>query len=135
MKHKLLISGGRDFTDHEFVEYFLDRFHHNPDLGIFILIHGAAKGVDTFGENWARKNNVMTFPFRPEYDKFVDKWKAPLARNLQMIKIGKPTCAMIFPGGDGTRHMFEACLGNKLHTYKIDSYTSAREFNKSDVSV
>lgn len=139
MKHKLLVSGGRDFEDIELVYYFLDRFHYNPDKGIFILIHGAAKGLDTLASRWAKDRKVMEFPFVPEYDKFENKKLAPLARNQKMIDIGKPTCAMIFPGQGwntdmtregGTADMFRKCMKAGLHTYQIINDHKVIEFNK-----
>ena len=65
---KLLVSGGRDFDDVEFVVTHLSRLHKARP--ITQLIHGAAKGVDTIAPFWADENGITLRPFPAEWQEY-----------------------------------------------------------------
>lgn len=53
------IIGSKNFKDKDLVFAWLDRLHN--ELGPFDkVITGRIGGVDTFGENWAKENNIET---------------------------------------------------------------------------
>ena len=97
---KVLICGGRDFTDAKFIHAELDRLH--AQYGFGTVIEGDARGVDRIAGEWARTAavNLIEFPA---------KWKeegrhAALIRNERMLREGKPDLVIAFPGGSGTSH-------------------------------
>ena len=101
---RVLVCGGRDWRDAEFVESALDRLH--ADRGPFArLLHGGARGVDRMAGRWARKNGVLEWHFLPEWHR-AGTPDGP-ARNQLMIAEGAPDFVLAFPGGLGTADMVE----------------------------
>ena len=62
---RLLVSGGRDFDDVEFIVTHLNKLH--KARGITELVHGAARGVDTIAAFWAEEVGARPIPVRPEW--------------------------------------------------------------------
>lgn len=99
---RVLICGGRDFTDMARVESALSRFsslHGSPSL----VIHGAARGADSLGALWATRNKIPTRAFPANWS--LHGKMAGFIRNRLMITEGKPDHVIAFPGGTGTAHM------------------------------
>ena len=61
---KVLVCGGRDYTDRVAVYEALDKI--NPDC----VISGAAKGADTFAKDWAILNKVNLILVPAKWDKY-----------------------------------------------------------------
>lgn len=98
---RLLAYGGRFYKDKEAVYRALDSIHRLRCIEV--LIHGGATGADSFAGTWAydRGVNVVSYPARwTRHGK-----AAGMIRNEQMLHEGKPTAAVQFPGGAGTRNM------------------------------
>jgi len=101
---KVLVCGGRDWRDAEFVESTLNRLH--AARGPFDrLIHGGARGVDRIAGKWARKNGVLEWDFLPEWHR-AGTPDGPM-RNHRMITEGAPDLVIAFAGGFGTADMVE----------------------------
>jgi len=98
---RLLVCGGRDYYDYAAVERALDRVH--AEIGISLLIHGAARGADTLAEYWAKSRGVETLPF-PALWRAYGYGAGPI-RNQKMLDEGRPDKAVAFPGGPGTADM------------------------------
>jgi len=101
---RLLVCGGRDFSDKELVWNTLDKVYHKygDDL---VIIHGSASGADTLAESWAKEKQV-------DYLGFPARWKkcgksAGPKRNIRMRDNSKPDACIAFPGGDGTKGMMK----------------------------
>lgn len=100
---RVLVCGGRDYTDWRHVFAELDAIH-NSDIGpITLIIEGGATGADRFAAGWALDNRVRSM-------RYVADWKrhgkrAGPVRNAQMLSKGKPDLVMAFPGGSGTADM------------------------------
>jgi hypothetical protein len=95
---RVLVCGGRDFTDAGFIHAALDRLH--AQYGFRTVIEGDACGVDRIAGEWARARGI-------ELAEFPADWKsegrhAALIRNLRMLNEGKPDLVVAFPGGNGT---------------------------------
>ena len=58
---KLLVTGSRGWTDKEKIFDWFNQYEGDIDL----IIHGGAKGVDTFAEEYAIKNNINSRIVRP----------------------------------------------------------------------
>ena len=96
---KILVCGGREFSDNEFVFKMLDPY--KPV--ITQLIEGGARGADALAATWAKTNKIDVRTFPADWDKH-GKRAGPL-RNIQMLEEGKPDLVVAFPGGKGTTHM------------------------------
>jgi ribA/ribD-fused uncharacterized protein len=103
---RLLVSGGRDFDDIEFIVRNLNRLHKART--ITELVHGGARGVDTICGYWADeidgiKSTKVPAKWRDEngnYDK-----GAGHKRNQRMLTEFRPQALFAFPGGTGTADM------------------------------
>lgn len=85
---KLIIAGCRHFklSLEELEEIII---HQNiPFSKITEVVSGGASGIDSLGEDWAESLTdwMPVKVFKPEYDKFVHKRAAPIARNIEMGK-------------------------------------------------
>lgn len=100
---KVLITGGRDFTDQRFVFDALDEI--KKQHGLTLLIHGDATGVDTLGKQWAEARGIPSkaFPVTKEDWKRLGKAAGPI-RNATMLE-ENPAYVVVFPGGRGTANM------------------------------
>ena len=98
---RLLVCGGRDFADKEFVFATLDRtFAKRP---ITVLIHGAARGADSLAGAWAEERGIEVEAYPANWDR--DGRAAGPIRNQRMLDEGRPEAIIAFPGGRGTAHM------------------------------
>lgn len=97
---RLLVCGGRDFTDRALLHQVLDTL---PSDFIDCIIHGAARGADTLAGEYAGIIYAKELRFPAEWDKYGRS--AGAVRNQQMLTEGKPTLVIAFPGGAGTRNM------------------------------
>jgi hypothetical protein len=100
---RVLVCGGRDFDDQAIVYRGLDLFHGKQMISL--VIHGKQRGVDTLAGRWARLNGIDELPFSADED--FAKWGARggSIRNGRMLRVGKPSVVLAFPGGPGTRNM------------------------------
>ena len=67
------------------------------------IIGGLATGADDIGKEWAAYWGLDFDPYPADWDKHGKK--AGALRNVEMLKKGKPTKVVAFPGGSGTAHM------------------------------
>lgn len=101
---KLLVTGGRDFADCDFVFACLDRADRKRP--ILLLIHGGARGADTIADEWARLRGVCRMPFPVTKAEWAELGrKAGVLRNQRMLDATAPDGAIAFPGGTGTADM------------------------------
>lgn len=94
---RVLVCGGRDYTDQPRLFESLDSIH---SLSVITtIIHGAATGADTLAGKWAATRGIDIEPFP------VKKYESPLSRNHRMLEGSSPDIVVHFPGGSGTRDM------------------------------
>ncbi len=98
---RVLVCGGRDFTDTAFAYRVLDRLH--KERGIDTIVEGDARGADRIAGYWARKNRITDLKFPADWKR--DGNAAGPIRNQQMLDEGKPDLVVAFPGGRGTADM------------------------------
>lgn len=95
---KLMVTGGRDYTDDTLLRTTLDEIHHKTP--VTLLIHGANKGgADRLARLWAESRNIQTKPFPADWNRY-HKAAGPI-RNQEMIDDG-PHLVVAFPGNNGT---------------------------------
>lgn len=97
---KVVITGGREYTDDVTIYHYLDWVHKNSP--ITLLINGVARGADSIARQWAIDRNI------PYHDVPVLKehWKqygkaAGNIRNGWMLDLN-PDVVIAFPGNTGT---------------------------------
>tara|TARA_B100000749_G_C18448474_1_gene475246 strand:+ start:1270 stop:1647 length:378 start_codon:yes stop_codon:yes gene_type:complete len=108
---KLLVTGGRDFTDQPRIWTALDWFRDKYNVDC--LFHGAARGVDTICANWASSRNIHVAEARADWDLYGKK--AGIVRNQLMLD-WNPDYLIAFPGGRGTGHMVRIAMTRKANT-------------------
>lgn len=109
---KLLVCGGRDYSDRKAVFNTLYDFCDKHGLWTeptpdgnklpnnIHIINGKAPGADALSTDWAIVNWVPFTEYRADWEKH-GRAAGPI-RNQQMIDEGKPDKVLAFPGGRGT---------------------------------
>lgn len=101
MKRRVLIYGGRDYTDSQSVLWALKAIDEKD--GVEVVIEGEAAGADTCGRWAAKRLRIPVLPFKANWAKF-GRRAGPI-RNQQMLDEGRPTLGLACPGGAGTADM------------------------------
>lgn len=109
---KVLVCGGRDFTDETAVVNFL--FRLDDERPITSIIHGGATGADASGGRAAQLLKVPCRVFRANWKKYGNA--AGPIRNQKMLEEGKPDVVVAFPGGRGTADM---CVRARSHGIEV----------------
>jgi len=109
----LLVTGGRDYSDREFVFKTLDSARRLIG-GCDVLIHGGARGADSIAGDWAKRHGIKEIVFKANWGKY-GRGAGP-RRNLEMIRFAETLgvgriCP--FPGGRGTANMVEIAKSSK----------------------
>lgn len=99
---RILVCGGRDFTNRDFVFSTLDAFRLVYPT-ISIVIEGGARGADALAKEWAIHRGLSLTTYKADWGQHGKA--AGHIRNKQMLVEGKPDCVVAFPGGAGTRNM------------------------------
>lgn len=106
---RVIICGGRDLPEHA-VWNWLEKFGHQDaaeavgrDVSITTLIHGNASGADRGAARWAESEDIRTIAYPADWRKH-GKAAGPM-RNTRMLREGKPSLVIAFPGGKGTADM------------------------------
>jgi YspA, cpYpsA-related SLOG family len=98
---RVLVCGGRDFTNVAFIWLQLDRIHETAP--ITELMQGGADGTDYLANEWAKtKSSIKRWVCKAEWEKY-GKSAGP-KRNARMLE-WKPDLVVAFPGGRGTANM------------------------------
>ena len=100
---KVLVCGGRDFSDRDLVFRTLDAVLKKHGDAKLAIIHGACAGADLLAEEWAKNREVP-------YIGVPARWKkigisAGPERNKRMRDTTSPDACIAFRGGKGTRGM------------------------------
>lgn len=128
-KLKVLVCGGRDFTDHDLVSKTLDALADEFNLWAppdsygntlplrLHIISGGADGADSLATDYAMVNWTG-------YTEYPADWKkhgraAGPIRNQQMLIEGKPDLVIAFPGGKGTLDMVRRAKKAGVEVRKI----------------
>jgi hypothetical protein len=98
---KILVCGGREYADQRFVFDCLDAVARKHQ--VTAIIHGAAKGADSLGDQWAKAKGITSLPFPADWQ--AHGKRAGFLRNSQMLSEGKPDAVVAFTGGRGTAMM------------------------------
>lgn len=112
-KMRLLVFGGRDYQGYDIL------FRQLDILKPKVIMHGDASGADTGADVWAVVNGyvlgetLLRYPAEWRRDQIYRK-EAGVERNAFMLKDGKPTHGLMFPGGTGTEDMHKRLVAAKI---------------------
>lgn len=99
---KIIIAGGRDFSDFEKLKASVDDAVSNINSNIEI-VSGTARGADLLGEQYAKNHGYNIKQFPAEWDKYGKA--AGYRRNSQMAKYADMLIAFWDGSSKGTQHM------------------------------
>lgn len=109
----VLVCGGRDFDDQEYINATLDRLHKK--YRFTHLVHGEARGADSCAAYWAEANGVQPVACKALWD-FHGR-PAGAIRNRAMLALGARR-VIHFPGNRGTADMVAAAKAAGIKTVK-----------------
>lgn len=110
---KVIIAGGRDFDDYDFLEKSIDEL--NIEIGE--VVSGKAPGVDTLGEKYAESKGISVKEFPADWSSF-GRAAGPI-RNKQMAEYADVLVAFWDQKSKGTKSMINLALKNGLKVYII----------------
>src|SRR4051812_44210360 len=93
---RVIVCGGRDFTDRDRLFEALDAAHARR--AITKVVHGGARGADSLSGEWANARGIAVEVFPANWENL--RSKAGPIRNQQMADAGADGCTA-FPGGRG----------------------------------
>jgi hypothetical protein len=112
---RLIIAGGRDFTDYSKCKYVLDHLLQDipKNTGDIIVLCGEAKGADTLGEQYAQQylDGVEYYPAEWE----LHGKAAGYIRNKQMAEAATHLVAFWDGKSKGTKHMIDLAEKHNLN--------------------
>lgn len=109
---RLLACGGRNFWMKDMVFRVLDDM--DKEHGIEALIEGGATGADALAALWAESRKKPRLTFK------IELFESPFMRNERMLRVGKPTAAVSFAGGNGTADMVRRVVNAGLPVWCCD---------------
>lgn len=98
-----LICGGRNFTDNNLFGSAMRDFCNARGGVPSLVVHGAARGADTFAADWARRLAIDVVAVPADWEKHGKA--AGVLRNQKMLDEHRPDFVVAFPGGRGTADM------------------------------
>lgn len=109
---RVIIAGGRDFTDYELLKRYCDSVLRNKvDDGIEIVC-GKARGADYLGEKYAIERGFGIKFFPAEWESLGKR--AGFVRNEQMARYADAVIAFWDGQSHGTKHMIDIATENGL---------------------
>lgn len=104
----LIVCGGRNFRDREYVFKVLDFVREKRDISL--IIHGGATGADSLADEWAIARGMERMAFKANWELY-GKAAGP-KRNSVLADIGDGVIA--FPGGSGTADMIRQARAKNI---------------------
>lgn len=118
---RILICGGRDFTDYSLLCRHMDDISEDYDFDNnqpITIIAGEARGVDTLAKRYAEECGWGYEGYPADWEKYGRR--AGYVRNQQMLTEGRPELVVAFPGGKGTEMMVKLSKEAGVRTVVID---------------
>ncbi|WP_405399322.1 DUF2493 domain-containing protein [Maribacter sp. Asnod2-G09] len=112
MDKKIIIAGGRNFNDYDFLENSVLNFISKFDKTDIEIVSGGAKGVDALGERFAKEQNIEFVIFPADWAKYGRS--AGPKRNAQMAKYATHLLSFWDGKSKGTKSMINLARKNDL---------------------
>lgn len=113
---KIIVCGGRDYTNRARVYAVLDRWLEANQYQGCTLISGCAPGVDSLAEDWFYERHLPVERYPADWS------QGPSAgprRNQKMLDEGRPWRVIAFPGGRGTEHMKKIARRARVKVFEV----------------
>ena len=115
---RIIIAGGRDFTDYPLLREECDRIlSHASQSQEIIVVSGTARGADSLGERYAREREYRIEQYPADWN--THGKSAGYIRNCKMAKVGDVLIAFWDGESRGTKNMIEIAQQNKLQVRVI----------------
>ncbi len=116
---KTIIAGSREGISYEDVVVAMESCPWTPTE----IVSGKARGADTFGEEWAKENNIPIKEFPADWNRY--KKAAGHIRNAQMGDYADALVAVWDGSSRGTRHMINYAEQKslKIHIHVVNNNT------------
>ena len=101
---RVIVAGGRDFSDYEYLRNSLDFLLQNV-TGPIVIVSGTARGADKLGEQYAAERGYAVLRFPADWDRFGKA--AGYIRNEQMAKNADALVAFWDGKSKGTLNMID----------------------------
>jgi hypothetical protein len=108
---KVIIAGGRDFSNYDLLKVKLNKILSNINVPI-VIVSGKARGADSLGERYAREMGYEVAEFPANWDKYGKR--AGYIRNEEMA-IYSDACVCFWDSKSrGTKHMIDLAQKHDL---------------------
>ena len=111
---RVLVCGGRDYTDAAAVETHLNELHSENTISL--VIQGEARGADRLAKAWAVGRGIETLDCPANWGLYGKQ--AGYIRNSYMLSMS-PDIVVAFPGGAGTRMMVDIANKAKVDVWDL----------------
>jgi hypothetical protein len=102
---KVVIAGGRDFNDYEFLKSKLGFLLQNTDKRTIEIVSGGARGADALGERYAHERGLRLIIFHADWNKHGRA--AGVIRNKEMAIYSTHVVCFWDGASRGTKNMIE----------------------------
>lgn len=115
---RLIIAGGRDFTNYTMLEDTLDKLLINVDYEKLEIVSGGARGADKLGDRFAKEYGLPIKHFIPDWDGLGKR--AGMVRNREMAEYATHLVAYWNQESRGTQNMIDTArsLGLNIRVVK-----------------
>ena len=117
------IIGSRGFNNYSLVEQTMSEYSDK----VRVVVSGGAKGADTLGELWAKKNQKEIKIFKPDWNKFGKS--AGFIRNQDIVQNSDLVLAFWDGNSKGTKNSIDLCEKFGV-AVKIINYMDLKEIAK-----
>jgi hypothetical protein len=100
---KVLVCGGRHYSDRRYMERVLLKIHVRTPIRL--LVEGGSGGADFHAGQWADSMGIEHVIVFADWD--IHGLAAGPIRNKQMLTEYHPNLVIAFPGGKGTANMIQ----------------------------
>lgn len=123
----VLVCGGREFNDYQFLRQAMDQVHKEQE--IVLVVNGDAKGADRLAQAWCRFREVPFLSVPARWTKL--GVAAGHIRNKKMLElVEKVDLVVAFPGGKGTENMISLAKEHKIPVFRV-KFSQEIEENKA----
>jgi predicted Rossmann fold nucleotide-binding protein DprA/Smf involved in DNA uptake len=110
---KVIIAGSRTITDYDAVAYAIEQ----SKFDVTEVVSGAARGVDSMGERWAREHKISIRRFPAAWN--VHGKSAGPIRNAEMARYADKLLLVWDGHSSGSQNMLDTALRYGLEVYEV----------------
>lgn len=122
---RVIVCGGRNFDDYALLESELDALHAQHRFTL--VIHGAARGADSYADHWARSRHVDVEKYPAQWKVHGNRKAGPIRNTQMLVRLtdgeglsnGFGVLVVAFPGGKGTADMTRQAEGIGVPVIRI----------------